>query len=238
MRPNVLFAAGAALAVLLALPIPGLTSSDAYASMAPLGQYLMTDRQAEIDLARSAAPRAISLHATILVLGPKGYETAAKGSNGFTCLVERSWNSPFDSAEFWNWKMRGPVCYNPAASRTVLIYTIRRAERVLSGESKTAMLAGIQAAVSAKELPTPEPGSMSYMLSKQGYLGDGAGPWMPHLMFHVPKADSAADGASWGADMPGSPVVFDKKHQNVPEPLTTFFVPVAHWSDGTSAPHE
>ena len=44
----------------------------AYPSMAPIEQYLMTDRNAEIALARSAAPEAISRDATILVLGRHG----------------------------------------------------------------------------------------------------------------------------------------------------------------------
>lgn len=235
-RRHFLFAAGLALAVALALPAPGSTGSARYGRMAPLSQYLMTDRQAEISLAQSAAPPAISLHATILVLAPHGYETAEKGSNGFTCLVERSWMSPFSSTEFWNWKMRGPICYNPAASRTILLYTLGRTDRALSGQTKTAMLDRIRAAVAAKALPTPEPGSMSYMLSKRGYLGDGVGAWMPHLMFYAPQADTANGGASWGANLPGSPVAFDTFHRIVPEPETIFMVPVAHWSDGSAAP--
>lgn len=198
----------------------------------------MTDRQAEVTLARTGAPSAISLHATILVLGSHGYETAEKGSNGFTCLVERAWMSPFSSRQFWNWKNRSPICYNPPASRTVLLYTLRRTTRVLAGQSKAAMLAGIRAAVAAKALPTPEPGSMSYMLSKQGYLGDGIGAWYPHLMLYAPGSDSANDGASWGANAPGSPVLFDTTHHIVPEPETIFMVPVAHWSDGSAAPRE
>jgi hypothetical protein len=71
----------------------------AYPSMAPLDQYLVTDRNAEIALARSAAPEAISRDATVLVLGRKGYETAVKGKNGFVCVVERSWGSDFDDPE-------------------------------------------------------------------------------------------------------------------------------------------
>jgi hypothetical protein len=226
-------AIGAALAVALTLPIRAWAGSVDYALMAPLSQYLM-DRQAEISLAQSAAPPAISLKATVLVLGPHGYETAVKGSNGFTCLVERSWMSPFSSTEFWNWKMRGPICYNPAASHTVLLYTLRRTDRALAGQTKTAMLAGIQAAVDGKTLPAPEPGSMAYMLSKVSYLGDGVGAWRPHLMLYAPAADSANDGASWGANEPGSPVDFDTGHHIVPEPETIFMVPVAHWSDGTA----
>jgi len=61
----------------------------AYPSMAPLDQYLMPDRNAEIALARSAAPDAISGDAKILVLGRNGYETAVEGKNGFVCIVER-----------------------------------------------------------------------------------------------------------------------------------------------------
>ena len=50
-----------------------------YASMAPFEQYLMPDRLAEITLARSAAPAAISDRATVLVLTRQGYEVAIRG---------------------------------------------------------------------------------------------------------------------------------------------------------------
>jgi hypothetical protein len=225
-----------ALVVAVARPAPGWAGSVPYERMAPLSQYLMADRQAEINLARSAAPSAISIHATVLVLNSRGYETAEKGTNGFTCLVERSWMSPFDSPEFWNWKMRGPICYNPPAARTVLLYTLQRTEMALSGLTKSQMLDRTKAALADKQLPTPEPGSMSYMMSKNGDLGDRVGPWLSHLMFYAPKTDGAKDGVSWGADLPGSPVVLDTSHRVVPEPETIFMVPVAHWSDGTSAP--
>ena len=170
-----------------ACPVPGWAANAPYERMAPLSQYLMADPQAEIDLARSAAPPAISIHATFLVLGQHGYETAETGTNGFTCLVERSWMSPFDSSQFWNWKMRGPICYNPAAVRSVLLYTLQRTQMALSGLTKSEMLDRMKAAVADKQLPAPEPGSMSYMMSKHGYLGDGVGPWMSHLMFYAPK---------------------------------------------------
>ena len=92
----------------------------AYPSMAPLDQYLIVDRNAEIALARTAAPPSISRDAEVVVLGPHGYETAAQGKNGFVCIVERAWMSPFDSPEFWNPKNRSPICYNPPAARSVL----------------------------------------------------------------------------------------------------------------------
>jgi hypothetical protein len=71
-----------------------------YASMAPLDQYLMVDRDAEIAMARSAAPEAISRDADVLVLGRHGYETAVKGKNGFVCVVERDrTKTTFDKSE-------------------------------------------------------------------------------------------------------------------------------------------
>jgi len=65
-------------------------------------------------------------------------------------------------------------------------------------------------------------------MSKQGYLGDGAGHWHPHLMFFLPRTD----GAAWGADLEGSPVFAG---QDAHEPVTVFFVPVPKWSDQTTA---
>lgn len=218
-------------------PSSASTATAPYAKMAPLAQYLMA-RQAEVDLARSAAPPAISLDATILVLGKHGYETAETGTNGFTCVVERSWMAQFDNPEFWNSKMRGPICYNPAASRSVLRYTLARTNLVLAGLSKSQVLDRTKAAVASKQLPSPEPGSMSYMMSKDAYLGDAGRAWHPHLMFYAPKAESAKDGASWGADLPGSPVILDTSYHVVPEPATVFMLVVAHWSDGSvQTPH-
>src|ERR1700739_2204941 len=92
------------------------------------------------------------------------------------------------------------------------------------------MLERVNVAVAIKELPTPEPGAMSYMMSKEQYLSDAVGHWFPHLMFHIPKTD----GANWGANLDGSPVVNDPRE--LPEPETIFFVPVGTWSDGTPAP--
>jgi hypothetical protein len=201
-----------------------------YPSMAPLEQYLMTDRNAEIALARTAAPKSISADASVVVLTRQGYQTGAKGTNGFVCIVERAWTSPFDHPEFWNPKNRSPICYNPAAARSILPYTFKRTELVLAGLSNPQMLDRIKAAVANKELPTPEPGAMSYMLSKESYLNDKVGHWYPHLMFHIPKTDPE----TWGANLDDSPVVFDPRL--VPEPETIFYVPVGKWSDGTPAP--
>jgi len=203
-----------------------------YPSMAPLDQYLMTDRDAEIALARSAAPAAISSDAEVLVLGRHGYETAVKGKNGFVCAVERGWMGPFngeDAANFWNPKVRGPVCYNPPAARSILPLTYKRTEMILAGQSKAQIIEGIKTFIKQK-LPPLEPGAMSYMMSKEQYLTDeGRHNWIAHLMFYTPLMD----GAVWGADLPHSPVMLNPQFNGAPEPIDVFMVPAGRWSDGT-----
>jgi hypothetical protein len=198
-----------------------------YPSMAPLDQYLM-ERDAEITLARSAAPVSISQDADVMVLGRHGYETVEKGKNGFVCIVERGWTAGMDDPDFWNPKLRGPICFNPPAVRSALQQTILKTESILGGRSKTQMFEDLRAALDKKKLPPPESGAMCYMLSKQQYLGDSGGHWHPHLMFFLPLTDSA----TWGADLPGSPIIAAKDPQGR---LTIFMVPVGRWSDGTAA---
>jgi len=196
-----------------------------YPNMAPLDQYLM-ERDAEIALARSAAPESISRDAEVMILGRNGYETAIPGKNGFVCVVERAWTSPIDDPGFWNPKQRAPICFNAAAARTFLPRTIKRTELVLAGSTKAQMMEAVTAAIDKKELPAMEPGAMCYMLSKLGYLNDRDGHWHPHLMFFYSETDPAA----WGAGQQGSPIY---AFNDTWEHLTTFLVPVRMWSDGT-----
>ena len=214
----------AALAV--ARHVQAQNAKSQYASMAPVDQYLM-ERNAEIALARSAAPESISKDAEVMVFGRKGYETAVKGTNGFVCIVHRSWTSEPDDPEFWNPTRRGPICFNVSAARSYIPNTIMRTKLVLAGRSKDEMFAAIKTAFEKKEFPALEPGAMCYMLSKQGHLSDRDGHWHPHLMFFLPSTEAAA----WGANLPGSPILAD---EDVPDRMTVFLVPVAKWSDGTS----
>src|ERR1700677_3011399 len=96
------------LAPVAAIKAAAQSANAPYPSMAPLDQYLIANKDAEIALARSAAPVSISGKADVMVLGRDGYTTAVKGSNGFVCIVERAWASPSDQPGFWNPKMRAP----------------------------------------------------------------------------------------------------------------------------------
>ncbi len=207
-------------------------SKTPYPSMAALDQYLMPDRNAEIALARSAAPDSISHDAKILILGPQGYETAVEGKNGFVCVVERGWTGSFNGVNFWNPKIRGPICYNPPAVRSILPMTYKRTEMVLAGQSKAQISEGIKTFMK-RELPPLEPGSMCYMMSKEQYLNDGDHHnWISHLMFYTPLLE----GAVWGADLPHSPVMLAPQFGGNPEPIDVFMVPAGWWSDGTADP--
>jgi hypothetical protein len=202
-----------------------------YSKMASQDQYMM-DRAAEIALAKSAAPPSIADNATVLVLTSHGYETAVKGSNGFVCAVERGWMSQYDFPQFWNPHMRGPLCYNPPAVRSILPYTIKRTELVLAGRSKPEMIAAIKAAIASHGLPPLESGALTYMMSKQQYLNDEAHNWVPHLMFYFPRAPAS----TWGADLHGAPPMLNPQFQDSPEALSVIMVAVTQWSDGTPAP--
>ena len=204
-----------------------------YPAMAPLSQYLSVNAADEVALAKSAAPTSISANADVLTLSSHGYKTAIKGTNGFVCLVERSWATGFADPEFWNPKIRAPICHNGAAARTVLPGYIERTGWVLAGVSASEMIARTRVELSANTFMLPEAGAMSYMMSKRAHLHDADGRWHPHVMFYLAKTVAAA----WGANLEGSPIFADGSvifaQEGTPEPVTTFFVPVTKWSDGT-----
>lgn len=202
-----------------------------YPARAPLTQYLSESQAVEIELARSAAPTAISSHAEILVLDAKGYSTAVPGQNGFTCLVERSWNNYFDGAEFWNPVIRAPICYNAPAARSVLPSYLKRTQWVMDNVPIGDMAQRMKDAVAKGAVTAPETGAMSYMMSPRGYLSDAAGHAHPHLMFYLPRMEAS----TWGANLHDVPVTADP---GIPEPLTVFFAPMPRWSDGTPIGHD
>ena len=217
---------------------PGIAqdAKQPYPAMAPVEQYLM-DRDAEIALARSAAPDAISRDASVIVLTRHGYETAVQGKNGWVCWVGRGWMAMFDHPEFWNPKVRAAECINPPAARSVLPYAYKRTELILAGRSKLEVIAAIKAAIEKKELPALEQGTISYMMSKASYLTDSGGHNMPHLMFF--QTDAA-----WGANLTNSPIMAVNywyiSADQYPQlktfpPLSVFLIGADKWSDGTPA---
>lgn len=193
----------------------------------PLAPYLM-DRQAEVALAKTAAPAAIAAQASVLVLTPHGFETAVNGTNGFVCVVERSWTAPFNDTEFWNPKERGPDCYNPPAAHTEIPQLITISQWVTSGLTKAQLLGKTKAAVADGSFKQPEPGAFGLMLSKLGHLNHAHGPWYPHMMFFIARGQESA----WAPNVNNSPTISTDRN-----PLSSLImVPVLQWSDGSPAP--
>jgi hypothetical protein len=208
-------------------------------AMRPVEEYLMA-RDAEIGLARSAAPKAISRDATVLVLTRRGYETAVQGTNGIVCFVERGWIGPFDLPEMWNPRIRGPDCLNPQAARSVLPVVEKKSALNLAGRSKADVIAAVKSALASGELPGQiEGGAMSYMMSRSAYLYDDGDHNGSHLMFYTPVVRAE----DWGTGVEHSPVVAAVSYwfmSKTPEPagfpaIRVFAVPLATWSDGSPA---
>jgi hypothetical protein len=190
--------------------------------------YLMPDRAAEVALARTAATKNVSGSATILVLTQKGYVEAVKGTNGFTCFVDRSFDAEIGDPNFWNPHNRSPQCYNPPATRTVLPETRKRAEWIMAGVSTTEIAARTRKAYASHEFPMPAPGAMSFMLSPHQHLTEADPHWVPHLMFFY---DRSMPASVWGVD--GTPATTIDGAPGAP--ILTLLIPVRRWSDGTLA---
>jgi hypothetical protein len=214
----------ALIATVAAWASPGADGS-ADAAMTPVEPYLMANRDQEIALARSAAPAAIAEHADVMVLERHGYVTAVKGTNGFVCLVVRSWDNELDSksAVFWNPKLRAPFCLNPSGAQYELTLYLLRTHWVIAGASQKEMAEHEKAAWATGKLTEPKAGAMCYMMSRLGNLGGGSA-WHSHVMFYV--ANEQASG--WGANLKGVPIM-----GTATDHATVFFVIVPYWSDGT-----
>lgn len=220
----------------LAVLICGLSQAQAggaqtpYPTMLPLDRYMIPDASAEIALARSAAPASISGDAEVMVLGKTGYITAAKGGNGFVCVVERGWGAGTTDPNFWNPKVRAPTCFNAASAKSFLPIYLMKTKLVLAGKSKAEILQATDAAFASKQLPALEAGAMCYMMSRQQYLSDDQPHnWHPHVMLFA--SGDAAKG--WGANLPGSPVMAAHDPE---ERATVMMIWAGTWSDGTAAP--
>lgn len=237
-----------ALALVSLLGIPASTRAQAaerpYPKMLPLAQYLM-ERDAAIALARSAAPQGISKDASVLVLTPKGWETAVQGTNGFVCMAGPAWTASIDFYDVWSPKQRGAICLNPAAVRSILPIFRKLTQMTLAGvTSVDGRVAGIQEAYAKKEIPPVEPGAMSYMMSRDAYLSHLGMHNLCHVMFFLPIKDPAELNANdsdapisstsmWFSDpdKPDSP-----RNKELP-PLRVVPIEVPYWSDGTPAFH-
>jgi hypothetical protein len=179
-RTTVRRAAFLALSMLLVRVVAG--SERTYA---PFSEYAMP-QQAEIALAKSAAPNSITTHATIEVLTPEGYETAVKGDNDFLCMVLRGWSAAPDPIDTRNSRIRGPICFDPVAARTVVPMEELKAKLGLAGKSPDEIGNEVAVQYGLGKLPKMESAAFAYMWSASQQVGSDAGPWHPHMMIYAP----------------------------------------------------
>jgi hypothetical protein len=216
----------------LMAPVQEAVAQTTYTEMAPISKYLPESAADEVEVARSAAPAAIADQAEILTFGPDGYTVAVKGTNGFVCLVERSWNHRFKSLQFWNPDHRTPICYSPEAASSVLLIYLERTKWVLAHMSIAEMVKRTQTEMAENTMHLPTRGVVMYMLSKHQYICSssplGCGRWYPHVMFSFPNTNLP----NWGANLNGMPVFSAPAMDGI----TNYFVLVPKWSDQTPSP--
>ncbi len=190
--------------VLVCLGATGMKAQDR--RYPPLSEYMMPSA-AEIALARSAAPANISDRATIKVLTKSGYQVAHEGDNGFVCMVMRGWSAPtYTPAQLrdlvYDATVHAPICFNPAASRTVMPYYELRSKLAMEGKTPEHIAEGVQAAYAKGELPKRDQVSFAYMWSADQNLAS-FGHWHPHMMVFSPYYEnSMLGGHEFGAPLP------------------------------------
>jgi hypothetical protein len=197
-------------AVLPLLLLTGLAASAARAQSPkypPISDYLMP-RDAEIALARTAAPPALSDRATVKILTSSGYEVASEGDNGAVCMVMRGFSAPtYTPAPFrelvYDPSVHAPICFTPPAARTVMPYYELRTKLAIEGKGPDEIAERLQAAYIKGELPRRDTVTFAYMWSAHQHLASGIGAWHPHMMVFAPYYENAmVGGNAFGSLLP------------------------------------
>ncbi len=205
---------GAQVLLVLVSLLAGLDTAAVWAQgpkYPPLREYMMAP-EAEVALARSAAPEKVSARASVKILTPSGYQVVAQGDNGFVCIVMRGWAaatsttaSERDLVYYAN--LRAPICFDPVASRTVLPLQELQARLGMEGKGPDQIAEAVRAAYAKGELPRMEPVAFAYMFSAVQDLGPGVGAWHPHMMVYTPYYENSMLGGNEVES--GLPVVGD-----------------------------
>jgi len=173
----------------------------------PIDRYLMP-RDAEVALARTAAPPNISDHATIKVLTRSGFVVAQQGDNGAVCMVMRGFSAPtYTPAQFrdlvYDATVRAPICFTAPAAKVAMPYYEMRTTLALAGKNPEQIAAAVKAAYANGTLPHRDGMTVAYMWSAHQHLASGIGAWHPHMMLFTPNYDNAmVGGNAFGSPMP------------------------------------
>ena len=194
----------ALLATLASLPAAAGAQESKYP---PLERYLMP-QDAEIALARTAAPPNISDHATIKVLTKSGFTVARQGDNGNVCMVMRAFSAPtYTPAQFrdlvYDPTVHAPICFTAPAARTAMPYYEMRTKLAIARKNPDQIAAALTAAYAKGTLPRRDAVTFAYMWSAHQHLGPGIDAWHPHVMIFAPNYQNAmVGGNAFGSPLP------------------------------------
>ena len=145
-------------------------------------------RAQEVALAESAGPAHIVKDAAIYALEESGYVLVRKGTNGFSCLVLRSFPGSQE-----------PECYDPEGTATILPRRIDESRYRAEGLSREEVAAKMAEGFASGKYRAPQRSGIVYMLSCQNYVPiDDTGSriihYQPHFMFYAPYLNDADIG--------------------------------------------
>jgi hypothetical protein len=210
---------------LLALLAAAHAHAGAQRSTYPRVERYLMQRDAEIALARSAAPDNVSAHATIKVLTRTGFTIAHQGDNGNVCMVMRGFSAPtYTPAQFrdlvYDPTIHAPICFTAPAAKTALPYYELRTTLALAGKGPDQIAAALKSAYANGTLPHRDAATFAYMWSAHQHLGSGIDAWHPHLMIFVPNYQNAMVGGNpFGSPLP-------QVSDDAGTPFTVVVVPV------------
>jgi len=195
------------LTVLLAASLDAAAVAAQAAKYPPIDRYLMP-REAEIALAKSAAPASLADHATVKVLTKSGYVVAREGDNGAVCMVMRGFSAPtYTPAQFrdlvYDPTVHAPICFTAPAARTAMPYYELRTKLAMEGKRPDEIAEALQSAYVRGELPRRDAVTFAYMWSAHQHLAPGIGAWRPHMMVFAPYYEnSMLGGNEFGGPLP------------------------------------
>jgi len=185
--------------LLIALLVAGLAAAAPGRATEPTLGPTIEPMPAELEtrLALSAAPPALREAATVHLLDPAtGYRLSRLGTNGVTCIVERT---AWELADFRD-DLYIPLCYDAAGTETYLKVIMDAAALRASGLGPDALKAEIEKRYADGTYGVPERAGVSYMVAP---VFRTVGPpdlqvhtmAMPHLMFYAPYVTNEDLGA-------------------------------------------
>jgi hypothetical protein len=189
-----------------------------------LDEYLMP-RDAEVALARSAAPASVSDRATVKVLAKAGYEVARPGDNGAVCMVMRGFSAPTYTPEqfrslVYDATVRAPICFTAPAARTAMPYYELRTRLAMEGKTPDQIAAAVETAYVRGKLPRRDEVTFAYMWSADQNLGPGISHWHPHMMVFAPYYENVMVGGNeFGGPLP-------QVSDDAGTPFTVVLIPV------------